>query len=34
MRLEFKKQMVGRQEIIDTLEDILKKLREQLFVKS
>jgi ParB family chromosome partitioning protein len=34
MRLEFKKQMVSRQEIIDALEDILKKLREQLFVKS
>jgi ParB family chromosome partitioning protein len=28
MRLEFKKQMVSRQEIIDVLEEILKKLRE------
>ncbi len=33
MRLEFKKQMVSRQEIIDVLEDILKKLREQASTK-
>jgi len=34
MRLEFKKQMVSRQEIIDALEDILRKLREQASPKS
>jgi ParB family transcriptional regulator, chromosome partitioning protein len=34
MRLEFKKQMVSRQEIIDALEDILRKLREQASAKS
>ena len=34
MRLEFKKQMVSRQEIIDVLEVILKKLREQVSAKS
>lgn len=34
MRLEFKKQMVSRQEIIDVLEVILKKLREQASAKS
>jgi ParB family chromosome partitioning protein len=34
MRLEFKKQMVSRQEIIDALEDILRKLREQAAAKS
>ncbi len=34
MRLEFKKQMVSRQEIIDALEDILKKLREQASAKT
>jgi len=33
MRLEFKKQMVSRQEIIDTLEEIIKKLREQSSAK-
>ncbi len=33
MRLEFKKQMVSRQEIIDALEDILRKLREQAAAK-
>ncbi len=34
MRLEFKKQMVSRQEIIDALEDILRKLKEQASAKS
>jgi hypothetical protein len=34
MRLEFKKQMVSRQEIIDVLEEILKKLRELSSAKS
>jgi ParB family chromosome partitioning protein len=34
MRLEFKKQMVSRQEIIDVLEEILKKVREQSSAKS
>lgn len=34
MRLEFKKQMVSRQEIIDALEDVLRKLREQASSKS
>lgn len=34
MRLEFKKQMVSRQEIIDVLEDILKRLREQSSAKN
>jgi ParB family transcriptional regulator, chromosome partitioning protein len=34
MRLEFKKQMVSRQEIIDVLEDILKRLREQASAKN
>lgn len=33
MRLEFKKQMVSRQEIIDALEDILRRLREQASAK-
>jgi len=33
MRLEFKKQMVSRQEIIDVLEEILKKLKEPSSVK-
>ncbi len=34
MRLEFKKQMVSRQEIIDALEDIIRKLKEQASAKS
>ncbi len=34
MRIEFKKQMVSRQEIIDALEDIVRKLREQASAKS
>ena len=34
MRLEFKKQMVSRQEIIDALEDILQNLKEQAGPKS
>jgi ParB family chromosome partitioning protein len=33
MRLEFKKQMVSRQEIIDVLEEILNKLKEAASVK-
>jgi hypothetical protein len=33
MRLEFKKQMVSRQEIIDVLEEILNKLKEAASAK-